>query len=392
MPHHWISEYANNTPRYGMVEMARYARSLGYKDLINLNVGEPDFDTPEHIREAAIGAIREGKTHYTPSEGLPDLRFAISEKLHKQNSLSYSPDQITVVCGSQEGMSVICKGLLSHADEVIMTNPFYPAFLQNVALEGAKPVFIPIREETNFQIDPEEFEKAISPRTKAFALISPNNPTGGVQNLETLRSIAEIVVKHDLLVLSDEIYSSIVYENNKHYSIGSIPGMLERTITQDGFSKAYAMTGWRIGYFASPAEISPKLQEIHRSSAICAPTVSQYAALAALKASQECVSQMTAEFSKRRELVVKMLKEIPEVQVTAPMGAFYAFPNFSKYSRSDETLAKELAKEAHVVVIPGSSFGSEGDGHLRISFASPTSKLEEGLRRIQNYLAKRNRS
>lgn len=373
-----------------MVEIARYLRTLDIKDLINLNIGEPDFDTPAHVREAAINAINEGRTHYTPSEGIPKLREAIAQKLHRENNLDYSADQVTVVSGSQEGISVIAQTLFGPGDEVINGSPHYPSYVFNASMRGARTVFVPLRKEEGYQMTAEDIERAVTPRTKAIVIISPNNPTGGMQSLEELRSIAEVAQKHDLLVISDEIYERIVYEGHEHHSIGSIPGMMERTITANGFSKSYSMTGWRIGYFAAPKEINDKLQAVHRATAICPPSVAQYAALAALNGPQECVEEMSREFGIRRKLVLKMLREIPNVTVGEPAGAFYAFPDFSFYcGEDDEEFARELIREAHVVLLPGSSFGELGRGHLRLSFASSLAKLEEGLKRIQAYLEKR---
>lgn len=371
-----------------MVEIARYARSLQLKDLINLNVGEPDFDTPQHVRDAAIKAIQEGRTHYTQSEGLQELRVAISEKLRTQNSLDYPPDQITVVSGTQEGISVISETIFAPGDEVLVTDPFFPAYVQNVALQGSKVVPVPLREEDRYHVVSEEgLRGLVTPKTKALILISPNNPTGAVQGIDSLKIISEVAQASDLLVISDEIYENITYgPKNNHVSIGSLPGMSERTITQNGFSKSYAMTGWRVGYFAAPPEVSMKLQQVHRGTAICPPSISQYAALAALNGPQQCVSEMTSEFAKRKDLIVRMLREIPNVSVPEPEGAFYVFPNFRHYTEDDEELARELIREAHVVTLPGSSFGLQGRGHLRMSYATSRDKIEQGITRIREYL------
>jgi aspartate/methionine/tyrosine aminotransferase len=371
------------------MEIAKYASKYNYEDMVYLNIGEPDFDTPGHIREAAIEAIQSGKTHYTPDVGVRDLREAIAAKLESENGLHYSADDITVVSGSQEGISVVSQAILNPGDEVILSDPYYPSYTQNIYLRGAKPVFVPLRDNDGYQMSASDVEKAVTQKTKAIIMVSPNNPTGGVQSLDELKAIAETAVKHDLLVVSDEIYEYIVYDGHKHYSIGSLPGMLERTITQNGFSKSYAMTGWRIGYVATPRDLTPKVQEIHRATVICPPSISQYAALAALRGPKDSVTRMIAEFARRREFVVKRLREIPNVKVAAPSGAFYVFPDLSAYTMDDRSLAKDLIVKAHVVTVHGSGFGSLGRGHLRISFAASISKLEEGLNRLEEYLKAR---
>ncbi|MEM3654953.1 MAG: pyridoxal phosphate-dependent aminotransferase [Thermoprotei archaeon] len=384
----WLSEPARSVPEYSIMEIAKYASAYKAEDMVYLNIGEPDFDTPGHIREKAIEAIQSGKTHYTPDSGIFELREAIARKLRLENKLNYAAEDITVVSGSQEGISVVTQAILNRGDEVIVSDPYYPSYTQNIWLRGAKPVFVPLRPADGFQLMAEDVDKAVSNKTKAIVIVSPNNPTGGVQSLDQLKGIAEIAIKHDLLVISDEIYEYIVYDGRTHYSIGSLPGMQDRTITQNGFSKSYAMTGWRIGYLATPSELTPKIQEIHRATVICPPSVSQYAALAAITGAKDSVERMVQEFSKRREYVVKRLMEIPHLNVAAPSGAFYVFPDFSAYTTDDKTLAKELIRRAHVVTVHGSGFGERGRGHLRISFAASMKNLEEGLNRIEDYLRK----
>lgn len=383
----WLKENASSMTTYGMVEVERLIKSLNPADLIRLSLGEPDFDTPDHITEAAILAIKEGKTHYTPGDGIHELREAIADKFRRENALAYPPDQISVVAGSQEGISVIAEACFEERDEIIMSNPYYPPYFINTILRGSKPVLVPLLPENDYQMRADDVKKAVTPRTKAIIIVSPNNPTGGVQSIEELKAISEIAIENDLFVVSDEIYESIVYDGRKHCSIGSLPGMLERTITQNGFSKAYSMTGWRVGYFGAPQDICPKLQEIHRATTICANSIAQYAALAALRGPQDCVARMTKEFERRRDLVFKILKEIPDVGVAEPRGAFYFFPDFSAYTDNDKKIVNELVRETKVVTIPGSSFGPLGKNHVRISFATSIDKLQEGMERIRSYLA-----
>jgi len=392
MGRQWLTRHASALPAYGMVEIERAIRSLRPSDLIRFSLGEPDFDTPDHIKEAAVQAIREGKTHYTPGDGIPELREAIADKLQKENGLAYPADQVSVVSGSQEGISVITGALFEEGDEVIMGNPYYPPYFINTVLRGSKPLFVPLLPENNCQMMASDIRKALTPKTKAIILVSPNNPTGGVQSLEELKAISEIAIENDLLVISDEIYENITYDGHRHYSIGSLPGMIERTITQNGFSKAYAMTGWRIGYFGAPKELCPKLQEIHRATTICASSVSQYAALAALRGPQDCVVRMAKEFGRRRDLVLRILRQIPDLGMAEPSGAFYVFPDFGAYTDSDGQLVAELIRETRVVTIPGSSFGPLGKNHIRISFASSIELLEEGLERVRKHLVTRKRS
>ena len=373
-------------PAYGMVEIERYVKSLGQTDLIRLNFGEPDFNTPEHIKKSAMVAIREDRTHYTPGDGIQELREAIAEKFQKQNNLAYPPDQVSVVAGSQEGISAIAQAVFGEGDEIIMGNPYYPPYFINAVLRGSKPVLVPLNPENNYQLTADEIRKVLTPRTKAIVIVSPNNPTGGVQSLEELKAISEIAIENDLLVISDEIYENIVYDGDKHYSIGSLPGMLERTITQNGFSKAYAMTGWRVGYLGAPLELCARLQEIHRATTICACAISQFAALAALRGPQEGIREMTREFERRRNLAFQILCKIPELRISEPKGAFYFFPDLSAYATSDKEIVTELVRETKVLTMPGSYFGPLGKNHVRLSFASSIDKLEEGVTRIAEYL------
>jgi aspartate/methionine/tyrosine aminotransferase len=382
----WLSETAKKVSPYSITEIARYARKFDYDDFVYLNIGEPDFDTPGNIREAAMTAIQEGKTHYTTDIGIKELREAISSKLKRENKLDYSAEDITVVSGSQEGIAVLSQTLFGPGDEVILSNPYYPSYIQNLELRGAAAKFVPLAADNDFQMTAADVEKSITAKTKAVIIVSPNNPTGGVQSLEELKGIAELAQKHDLLVISDEIYEHILYDGSAHFSIGSLSGMNRRTVTQNGFSKAYAMTGWRIGYVATPADITGKFQEIHRATVICPPSISQFAALAALRGPQDSVERMANEFRKRREFVVKRLREIPHIRVYEPKGAFYVFPDLSYYTKDDEKLAKDLIRTSHVVTVHGSGFGSMGRGHLRISFAASIEKLEEGLNRIEAHL------
>jgi aminotransferase len=381
----WLSEAARNVPPYGIMEIARLARKVDQKDLVYLNIGEPDFDTPENIRSAAVRAIEEGKTHYTTDIGIQELREAISLKLVK-GGINYTPEDVTIVSGTQEGISVLSQTILDPGDEVIISDPYYPSYTQNILLRRGVPKYVPLSRENEFIMTAGEVRKQVTPKTKAIVLVSPSNPTGSVIPEAELREIAEIAKENDLLVISDEIYTDIVYDGIKPRSIAGYPGMNERTVVQSGFSKAYAMTGWRMGYVATPPAITQKFQEIHRATVICPPSISQYAALEAITGPQESVQRMVQEFARRREFVMKRLAEIPDLPVHKPKGAFYVFPDFSAYTKDDQVLAKDLIIHARVVAVHGTTFGERGKGHLRISFAASMEKLEEGLNRIDAYL------
>ncbi len=384
----WLSRSASEVPPYSITEIARYARNLGYEDFVYLNIGEPDFETPAHIREAGVKAIREGKTHYTTDIGISELRDGISKKLSTENNLDFSPNDITVVSGSQEGIAVLAQTLFDPGDSVIVSDPYYPSYVQNIELRGARLKTVPLRKENGFQMCAEDVRKAVDSRTKAIVIVSPNNPTGGMQDETELRGIADIAIENDLVVISDEIYEYITYGSHRHVSIGSLPGMQNRTIIQNGFSKAYAMTGWRIGFVATPPEITQKFQEVHRATVICPPSVSQYAALAALQGTKESVQRMVKEFGERRSFVMKRVRELDDVEANEPAGAFYLFPDFSSYTADDHGLALDLIREAHVVTVHGSGFGEQGRGRLRISFAASMERLDEGFNRIESFLKK----
>ncbi|MBS7633119.1 pyridoxal phosphate-dependent aminotransferase [Candidatus Bathyarchaeota archaeon] len=364
--------------------------SAEMQDVIHLEQGEPDFVTPEHILDAANEAMRKGFTHYTEIDGMLTLRQAIAEKLEKENGIAVDPrSEVTVTSGSQEAMFITALGFLNRGDEALILDPYYPACFEDTLLAEAKPINVPLDHSKGYEVDAEDLERQVTRRTRLVWLCNPSNPTGHVFSKQSLEAIAEVAKKHDLTVFSDEIYEKIVYDGAKHLSIGSLPHMEERTITVNGFSKAYAMTGWRIGYIAAHKKLSATLRKLHCYSALCANAISQQAALAALTGSQKCVRDMVTEYAKRRRLMLNELDKISSLPYTKPKGAFYVFPDFSKHHGSDEELAMRLLKEAKVVTAPGSGFGIAGQGHLRISYSVSSKHVEEGIKRIRDFLTHR---
>jgi len=361
--------------------------SAGMENVVHLEQGEPDFTTPKHILEAAIEATKKGFTHYTEIDGTLELRQAIAEKLEKDNGISADPQtEITVTSGSQEAMLIAALGFLNSGDEALILDPYYPACFEDTLLAEAVPVTVPLNEEKNYGIELEALERKITKRTKMVWLCNPSNPTGHVFSRQDLEIIAEVAQKHNLIVFVDEIYEKIVYDGARHVSIGSLPGMEDRTITVNGFSKAYAMTGWRIGYVAAGKKLSGTLRKLHYYAVLCPNAISQKAAFAALIEPQDCVQEMVREYSRRREFVLNELERIESLSYAKPKGAFYVFPNFSSYEKSDEVFASHLLKEARVVTAPGSGFGRAGEGHLRISYSVSYEQVKEGMERIRRHL------
>ena len=361
--------------------------SMGMEDIVHLEQGEPDFTTLNHILEAAVEAMRKGFTHYTEINGTLELRQAIAEKLERENGIEADPEkEITVTSGSQEAMFITALGILNPGDEALILDPYYPAYFEDTLLAEAVPVTVPLKEEENYHVNIETLEKRITKKTKMIWICNPSNPTGHVFSKEDLEVIAEVAKRHNLIVFADEIYEKLLYENSKHTSIGSLPGMEDRTITVNGFSKAYAMTGWRIGYIAAEKKLSATLRKLHYYTALCPNSISQKAALAALTGPQNCVQEMVKEYDRRRRLVLNELEKIEGLSYVKPKGAFYVFPNFSSFEESDEAMALHLLKNAGVVTVPGSGFGEAGKGHLRISYSVSYKQVEEGMKRIKECL------
>jgi len=364
--------------------------SAGMKNVIHLEQGEPDFTTPEHILNAAIEAIRGGCTHYTAMDGTMELREAIAKKLEEDNGIDFDPQtEVTVTSGSQEAMLIAALGFLNRGDEALILDPYYPACYEDTLLAEAKSVPVPLDEKKGYSVETEALESKITERTRMIWLCNPSNPTGHVFSKEDLEVIAEVAKRHDLIVFADEVYEKIVYDGVRHVSIGSLPGMEDRTVTVNGFSKAYAMTGWRIGYVAAEKKLSTTLRKLHYYATLCPNAISQKAAFAALTGPQGCVKEMVTEYNRRREVVLHELDRIASLFYTIPKGAFYVFPDFSSFEKSDEIFAAFLLKEAGVVTAPGSGFGKTGEGHLRISYSISHEQVKEGMDRIKKCLENR---
>ncbi len=354
-------------------------------DVISLGIGEPDFTTPEPILEAGIEALRQGETHYTSNAGIYELREAISDLLEEKYQVRYDPaDEVVISVGVSEALYLSLTAVINPGEEIIIPTPCFVSYQAEVILAGGVPVEVPGSLENNFQPEPELIEAAITPKTKAIFIGFPNNPTGAVATRENLLAISKIAEKHDLLVISDEIYDSLVY-GVEHVCFASLPGMKERTITLGGFSKSYAMTGWRVGYAAAPAEILQGLVRVHQYTVMSAPSMSQIAALAAVRFGADHVEEMRLKYDRRRQLIVSRLNEIG-LETFMPQGAFYAFPQIKCTGLDDELFAQNLLDEEKVAVVPGSAFGAGGEGFVRCSYATKYEKIEQALDHIESFV------
>ena len=355
------------------------------EDVVSLTVGQPDFVTPWHIREAAIDSLEQGKTYYTSNSGTAELRHEISRYLARRFDLHYDAnDEILVTVGGSEAIDLAIRACVDDGDEVIVPVPSFVCYGPIVTLAGGTPVFLETKEEDRFKITPEQLRAAITPRTKMLVLPYPNNPTGAIMTAEELEAIAQVLRGTDILVLSDEIYAELTY-GRKHVSIASLPGMRERTIVASGFSKAYAMTGWRLGYTAAPSEITYQMFKIHQYAIMCAPTTSQFAALEAMKNGDGDIAEMAAEYDRRRKLIVSGLRSIG-MPCFEPEGAFYVFPSIQSTGMTSDEFCERLIYDKHVAVVPGSAFGACGEGFVRISYAYSIKHLAEALNRIGAFL------
>ena len=357
------------------------------KDAISLGVGEPDFDTPWFIRDEGIYSLEKGKTFYTSNAGLKDLRKEISGYIDRTQALNYDPDnEIIVTVGGSEAIDIGLRAVINPGDEVIIPQPSYVSYEPCALLAGAKPVIINLKAENEFRLTPQELIEAITEKTKVLILPYPNNPTGAIMEHGDLEKIAKIVVEKDILVMSDEIYSALTYKG-RHVSIASLEGMKERTILINGFSKAYAMTGWRLGYACGPKDIIKQMTKIHQFAIMCAPTTSQYAAVTALKKGDEAVEQMRLSYNQRRRFLMNAFKEMG-LECFEPYGAFYVFPCIKEFSMTSEEFATKLLMEEKVAVVPGTAFGDCGEGFLRISYAYSLENLKEAVARIHKFVNK----
>lgn len=354
-------------------------------DAISLGVGEPDFDTPWRIREEGIYSLERGRTFYTSNAGLKELKVEISRYLERKIDVAYDPDkEVIVTVGGSEGIDLAFRAMLDPGDEVLIPQPSYVSYLPCAVLADGVPVVIPLQQKNEFKLTREELEAAITPRTKILVLPFPNNPTGAVMSREDLEPVAEVVKEHDLFVLSDEIYSELTYKDD-HVSIAALPGMRERTLVINGFSKGFAMTGWRLGYICAPEEIAKQMLKIHQYAIMCAPTNSQYAAIEGLRHCEGEVQEMRASYNQRRRYLMHEMKRM-HLDCFEPFGAFYVFPNIQEFGMSSEEFATRLLEEEKVAVVPGSAFGDSGEGYIRISYAYSLDDLKEAVGRVGSFV------
>ena len=357
------------------------------KDAISLGVGEPDFDTPWHIRDEGIYALSKGKTFYTSNAGLKELREEICNYLKRKQNIQYNPlKEVIVTVGGSEAIDIGLRAIVNAGDEVIIPQPAYVSYEPCTILAGAKPVIINLKAENEFRLTAEELENAITDKTKVLILPFPNNPTGAIMEREDLEKIAEVIKKHDIYVMSDEIYSELTYKG-EHVSIASIEGMQERTILINGFSKAYAMTGWRLGYACGPESIIKQMTKIHQFAIMCAPTTSQYAAVEALKNGEADVKMMRQAYNQRRRFLLNAFKEM-NLECFEPFGAFYVFPCIKEFGMTSEEFATRFLEEEKVAAVPGNAFGESGEGYLRISYAYSLDNLKIAMERFKRFVDK----
>lgn len=358
------------------------------KGVISLGVGEPDFVTPWHIREASIYALEKGYTMYTSNYGLLELREEINLDIYRNYGVKYDPrSEILITVGVSEAVDLAMRAVLCPGEEVLIPEPSYVSYAPTTILAGGKPVLMPTTMENEFRLTPEQVEKAITPKTKVLLLCYPNNPTGAVMDRESMLALAEIAKSHDLIVISDEIYDKLTYVG-EHTCMASLPGMRERTILLNGFSKAYAMTGWRVGYAAGNSDFIGAMTKIHQYSMLCAPITAQMAALEALKNGRPAMMRMVRQYNRRRHLVVQSFKDMG-LPCFEPGGAFYAFPQISVTGLSSEEFAEQLLKEEQVAVVPGNAFGDAGEGFIRVSYAASVDDLSEAFRRMTRFVRRR---
>jgi len=375
----------------GFARFLSIAHSLANQGLISLSVGEPDFKTPWHICEAAIEAMKKGFTGYTPTSGYPELRSAVARYLENRYGTKYNPDtEIVITVGSSQAMDLAFRATVDPGDEVILSDPYYLCYPSCISLAHGIPVTVTTRGDDGFKLRPDHVEAKLTPKTKVILLGYPANPTGTEMSREELAKIAKVAEKHDLLVISDEIYNRLTYGID-HTCFASLPGMKERTILLDGFSKAYAMTGWRLGFAAGPADIIAAMAKIHQHTMLSPSSVAQYAAIEALKAGEDDIQQMVAEYDRRRKVLVKGLNDIG-LTCHEPKGAFYAFPSVKVTSLTSDEFVEKVLLEEKVLILPGSLFGAQGEGFVRICYAYSLPDIEEALRRLTRFVQRHRRS
>jgi aspartate/methionine/tyrosine aminotransferase len=353
--------------------------------VFHFEIGQPDFDTPAPIKEAAKQALDDGKVAYAPNRGIPELRAAIAAKMARDANLRVDPEHdVIVTTGAIEAIFIAMMATLNPGDEVLIPDPGWPHYHHCAQLAQAIPVPVPLQEANSFQVDVDDVRRLVTPRTRMLVINTPHNPTGTVLDVETLRGLASLAIEHDLLILADEIYEKLIYGTRRHHSIASLPGMWERTLTVNGFSKAFSMTGWRLGYLVAPAMITEAAVQILQYVTTCGSTFSQYAAVSALTQWAYTVDDMRDEFARRRKLIVDRLAAMDALTLVEPSGSFYAFPSIRALGISSEAFCNHLLNAAHVATVPGSSFGAYGEGFFRIAYSTSYADVEEGLDRISD--------
>ncbi|MCX6957709.1 MAG: aminotransferase class I/II-fold pyridoxal phosphate-dependent enzyme [Verrucomicrobiae bacterium] len=382
-----ISATVQQIPKSGIRDFFEIVQTMS--DVISLGIGEPDFVTPWHIREAAIYALEKGKTSYTSNLGTPRLRSAIATYLAQRLQVDYNPtNEILVTVGVSEGIDLALRALINPGDEVLYHEPCYVSYGPTITLAGGRPIVVPTRAEENFSLNVADLEKAVTSKTKILMINFPTNPTGAAISAEKLAELARFCEKHNLIVLTDEIYSELTYDGATHHSIAAIPGMKNRTILLHGVSKAFAMTGWRIGFACGPADIIEAMMKIHQYSILCAPIMGQEAAVEALERGALSVIKMRNEYERRRNFVVAACRDMG-LPCLMPQGAFYIFPNIAKYGMTSKEFALQFLQEKKVAVVPGTAFGASGEGFVRCSYATSMEKLKIAMERLEEFLKER---
>ncbi|KYC45659.1 MAG: putative aspartate aminotransferase 2 [Candidatus Methanofastidiosum methylothiophilum] len=387
MPEYSISSSLDKIPKSGIRKLFDLAQSM--EGIISLGIGEPDFDTPQNIVEASVKALKEGKTYYSPNSGILELRKAISEKMRKQNNINVSENEIMVTVGGGEALSLAIQSSIKTRDDVIVPSPAFVAYVPTVMLSGGNPIEVECKEEDNFILSPDILEEKITENTELLILNSPSNPTGSVIKKSSLEKICDIVKEYNLKVISDEVYESLIYDGEKHVSIGSLNGMEENVITINSFSKTYSMTGWRVGYLSSKDELLfERMLKLHMYGPVCNNTFAQFGALEALKGPQDFVEHMRHEFEDRRNLLLKRIKEMDGVSAIKPEGAFYLFMNISRTGMASEEFCEKLLNQEKVVTVPGLAFGPYYDEYVRLAYPLKKDKINEACDRMQKFLSK----
>ncbi len=379
----FISNKSQKTPHSVIREM--FALQTGLDNVISFALGEPDFTAPQHVIDATVASLQRGETHYTPNAGIPALRQAVSD-LYKRRGLDYKPSEVLIGAGAISMLNIACTAMLDIGDEVLVPDPGWANYVGLMMQVGAVPVPIRLKEENGFMYDVADLQAALTPKTKMILLNSPSNPTGGVASADNLRQIADFAKANDLYILTDEIYRELLWDDEPYTSIASFPGMKERTVVVDGFSKTYAMTGMRLAWAVAPEEVIVVMTKLLENVLSSVNEGMQWGGVAALNGSQECVEEMKRQYRRRREIIVGGLNDMKGVSCLMPKGAFYAFPNISKLGIPSREFAMRLLKEKHVVVVPGTGFGDGGEGFVRLAYATSEDNIREGLRRMKEFV------